>query len=75
MPPTTTVLRPLGTPLPVGFLGLAAGAFIVSALQLDRIPPHERHAVAAVLKAVAFPLQLPSSAAPPCAWLSPGSSS
>ncbi|MGW6577475.1 GPR1/FUN34/YaaH family transporter [Streptomyces sp. NPDC054945] len=58
MPPTTTVLRPLGTPLPVGFLGLAAGAFIVSALQLGWIPPHERHAVAVVLVAVAFPLQL-----------------
>ncbi|MFI9743320.1 hypothetical protein [Streptomyces sp. NPDC052494] len=58
MPPSTTVLRPLGTPLPVGFLGLAAGAFIVSALQLGWIPPHERHAVAVVLVAVAFPLQL-----------------
>ncbi|MFB6477431.1 GPR1/FUN34/YaaH family transporter [Streptomyces virginiae] len=57
-PTTTTVLRPLGTPLPVGFLGLAAGAFVVSAVQLGWIPPHERHAVAVVLVAVAFPLQL-----------------
>ncbi|MFF4006630.1 GPR1/FUN34/YaaH family transporter [Streptomyces sp. NPDC001717] len=52
------MLRPLGTPLPVGFLGLAAGAFLVSAVQLGWIPPHERHAVAAVLVAFAFPLQL-----------------
>ncbi|MER7341786.1 hypothetical protein ABT403_28615 [Streptomyces sp. NPDC000075] len=58
MPPTTTVLRPLGTPLPIGFLGLAAAAFVVSAVQLGWIPPHERHAVALVLVAFAFPLQL-----------------
>ncbi|MFD9520718.1 GPR1/FUN34/YaaH family transporter [Streptomyces sp. NPDC059979] len=55
---TTTVLRPLGTPLPVGFLGLAAGAFVVAAFQLGWIPLHERHAVALVLLAFAFPLQL-----------------
>ncbi|MFE5561193.1 GPR1/FUN34/YaaH family transporter [Streptomyces sp. NPDC056544] len=55
---TATVLRPLGTPLPVGFLGLAGGAFVISAFQLGWIPLHERHAVALVLLAFAFPLQL-----------------
>ncbi|WP_051838029.1 GPR1/FUN34/YaaH family transporter [Streptomyces sp. NRRL F-2580] len=55
---TATVLRPLGTPLPVGFLGLAGGALAVSALQLGWIPLHEHHAVALVLLSFAFPLQL-----------------
>ncbi len=55
---TATVLRPLGTPLPMGFLGLAGGTFVLSALQLGWIPFHERQAVALVLLGFAFPLQL-----------------
>ncbi|MFD8985181.1 GPR1/FUN34/YaaH family transporter [Streptomyces sp. NPDC059564] len=55
---SATVLRPLATPVPVGFLGLAVGALVVAGLQLDWIGPYERHAVALVLLAFAFPLQL-----------------
>lgn len=55
---TTTVVRPFATPVPLGFLGLAGGALVVTALQLGWIPAHERHAVALVLLAYAFLLQL-----------------
>ncbi|MFF2193017.1 hypothetical protein [Streptomyces sp. NPDC058157] len=55
---TGTVLRPIGTPVPVGFLALAGAAFVTAALQLGWAPPAERQAVAVVMVAFAFPLQL-----------------
>lgn len=51
-------LRPLGTPLPLGFVGLAVAAAVLSSFNLGWIPPAEQHQVALVLMAFAFPLQL-----------------
>ncbi|MEV4427840.1 hypothetical protein AB0K23_21145 [Streptomyces sp. NPDC049602] len=45
----------------LGFLALAGGAFATAGLQLRWAPPAERHAVAAVMIAFAFPLQLLAS--------------
>ncbi|MYS06319.1 hypothetical protein GTW71_07670 [Streptomyces sp. SID6041] len=58
---TAIVMRPLGSPLPLGFLALAAAAFVAAGLQLGWAPSAERHAVAAVMIAFAFPLQLLAS--------------
>ncbi|MEU7556677.1 GPR1/FUN34/YaaH family transporter, partial [Streptomyces sp. NPDC044571] len=54
----TVQLRALGTPLPLGFIGLAAGAFVLSGLQLDWIAFWEAKVVALVLVAFVFPTQL-----------------
>ncbi|MGW0390543.1 GPR1/FUN34/YaaH family transporter [Streptomyces sp. NPDC003042] len=59
--PTTTVLRPYGTPLPLGFLGLAGGAFLLAGVQLDWIEGMESHVVPLILLTYAFPLQLLAS--------------
>lgn len=59
-PPTAEariVLRPIGTPLPLGFVGLAAATAVLSAFNLGWIPPGEQHQVAIVLIGFAFPLQ------------------
>lgn len=55
------VLRPIGNPLPLGFLALAAGTFVLAALQLGWIPVSESSDVAIVLIAFVFPLQLLAS--------------
>ncbi|MEU3554314.1 GPR1/FUN34/YaaH family transporter [Streptomyces fragilis] len=55
--PVVVHLRPLASPLPMGFLGLAGGTFVVAALQLEWLPPVQGHAVAIVLLAFVFPLQ------------------
>ena len=44
------MLRPIGHPLPLGFLGLAAATTVVSGLQLGWYPPTEGHNVALVLR-------------------------
>ncbi|MGW6414824.1 hypothetical protein [Streptomyces sp. NPDC055055] len=36
---TATVKRPLGTPLPMGLLALAAAAFVTAGLHSDGRPP------------------------------------
>lgn len=60
--PTATVfLRPLATPLPLGFVGLTVATFVLSGLQLGWIPAGESHQVALVLVAFAFPAQLVAS--------------
>ena len=55
------VLRPLGNPLPLGFLALAGGTFVVSGLQLAWVPPEGGHDVALILIAFVAPLQLVAS--------------
>ncbi|MEV6734280.1 GPR1/FUN34/YaaH family transporter [Streptomyces sp. NPDC051364] len=55
---TATVLRPLGTPVPLGFLGLAGGALVTAGMQLGWIPVEEQNAAGLVLFTFAFPLQL-----------------
>lgn len=52
------VLRPIGNPLPLGFLALAGGTFVVSGLQLGWVEPAEGANVALVLMAFVAPLQL-----------------
>lgn len=51
------VLRPIGNPLPLGFLALAAGTLVVAALQLGWIGVGESGNVALILIAFVFPLQ------------------
>jgi succinate-acetate transporter protein len=55
------MLRPIGNPLPLGFLALAGGTLVVSALQLGWVPPAEGTDVALVLLGFVFPLQLLAS--------------
>ncbi|MFL5818158.1 MAG: GPR1/FUN34/YaaH family transporter [Conexibacter sp.] len=52
------VLRPLGNPLPLGFLALAAGTLLLSGLQLGWLQPSDGQDVALILIAFVFPLQL-----------------
>lgn len=52
------VLRPLANPLPLGFLALAGGTFVLSGLQLGWIPASQGRDVGLILLAFAFPLQL-----------------
>jgi len=55
------VLRPIGNPLPLGFLALAGGTVLVSGLQLGWLRPSDGEQVALILLAFVFPLQLLSS--------------
>src|SRR4051812_29709086 len=55
------VLRPLANPLPLGFLALAGGTFVVSGLQLGWVPEDQGKDVALILLAFVFPLQLVAS--------------
>lgn len=56
-PGPQVVLRPLGTPLPLAFVGLAVATSVLSAYNLGWIPRAEQHQVGLVLLAFAFPLQ------------------
>src|SRR6185437_5696262 len=55
---THVVLRPIGSPLPLGMSGLAIGSFVQSGLDLHWIPSRDVHQVGLILLAVPFPLQL-----------------
>jgi uncharacterized protein len=55
------MLRPVGNPLPLGFLALAGGTLLVSGLQLGWLRPTDGRDVALVLIAFVFPLQLLAS--------------
>lgn len=55
---TRVVLRPLGNPLPLGFLALAGGTFVVGGSQLGWLDAAEGADVALVLIAFVVPLQL-----------------
>lgn len=50
-------MRPLATPLPVGFFALAIGTFVLAGLQLGWVGPAQGHAVALCLVALVVPLQ------------------
>lgn len=58
---TRVVLRPIGTPLPLGFLALAAGTLLISGLQLGWLDPTLGPSVALILIAFVAPLQLVAS--------------
>jgi succinate-acetate transporter protein len=51
------VLRPIGSPLPLGFLALAVGTFVLAGLQLSWIAKTQMHEVGLLLIAFVFPLQ------------------
>lgn len=52
------VLRPIGTPLPLGFLGLTVATVAFSAVQLGWIPPDQGRTAALAALVFAVPLQL-----------------
>jgi uncharacterized protein len=55
---TRIVLRPIASPLPVGFLCLFVGSLLISALQLHWVPAAQRHEIAIGVLAFTVPLQL-----------------
>jgi uncharacterized protein len=59
-PPTGTrvVLRPVATPLPLGFLALALATVVFSAVQLGWVAPDQGRIAALVAVAATLPLQL-----------------
>jgi uncharacterized protein len=58
---TRVVLRPIATPLPLGFLALAVSTVVFSALQLGWIAPTEGRVAALTALAATVPLQLVAS--------------
>jgi hypothetical protein len=54
-------LRPIASPMPIGFVGLAAATLPLAALQLGWIPQAEARTIAIGLLALVFPLQLLAS--------------
>lgn len=58
---TRVYLRPLGTPLPLGFVGLAGATIALSGLQLGWVPATQAHQVALAVLLIAVPLQFISS--------------
>jgi succinate-acetate transporter protein len=58
---TRIVLRPLASPLPLGFLGLAGATFVLAGLQLGWVEPREGHQVALIVIAFTVPLQFAAS--------------
>jgi succinate-acetate transporter protein len=55
------ILRPVGHPLPLGFLALAAATIGMAGLQLDWLLPSDGRVIALMLIAFVFPLQLVAS--------------
>jgi succinate-acetate transporter protein len=60
--PASVVLRPLGSPLPLGFLALAVATFVFACLQLDWIAPTNGKQVALAALVFTAPLQILTSA-------------
>jgi hypothetical protein len=57
---TRIMLRPVASPIPVGFLALAIGTFTLAGLQLRWIAPGQGHVIGLCLFALVAPLQLVS---------------
>lgn len=55
---TQVVLRPIATPLPLGFLGLAIATTAFASVQLGWIPQAQGHTVALGVLVLTVPLQL-----------------
>jgi succinate-acetate transporter protein len=55
------VLRPVGSPLPLGFIALGGASVVLSGLQLGWLPTSETHQVATVILVFPVPLQLLAS--------------
>ncbi len=58
---TRIFVRPIATPMSLGFLALGAATLVLCGLQLGWYPPQQGTYVAVVLIAFAFPLQLVAS--------------
>jgi succinate-acetate transporter protein len=58
---TRIVLRPIASPLALGFFGLAAATFVLAGLQLDWVPPAQGKQVALCVLAFTVPLQFTAS--------------
>lgn len=58
---TRVFLRPLATPLPLGFLALAMSTSTFAAVQLGWIPPDQRQVAGLTAIAATFPLQMLAS--------------
>jgi hypothetical protein len=56
--PVTVTLRPISSPLPLGFLALLTGSILLSALQLRWVPAIQAHPVAIGVLGIVVPLQL-----------------
>lgn len=54
-------LRPLGNPLPLGFVGLAGGTIALAGMQLGWVPTAQSHQVALAILLIAVPLQFIAS--------------
>jgi succinate-acetate transporter protein len=59
--PAQVELRPLASPLALGFFGLAAGTFVLAGLQLGWVEPAESKQVAFCILAFTVPLQAVAS--------------
>ena len=59
--PPQVVLRPLGHPLPLGFLALMVGTLVLSSLQLGWVPDTDSRVVAFTALGFTAPLQLLAS--------------
>jgi succinate-acetate transporter protein len=57
LPVTRVMLRPIATPLSLGFLALAIGSFVLSGRQLHWVSPDQARAVDLMLAVVVAPLQ------------------
>jgi uncharacterized protein len=54
---TRVELRPLASPLPIGFVALASATVLLAALQLEWVAPSEGHDVARLILVFTVPLQ------------------
>ena len=54
---TRIFLRPIGSPLPLGFFAFAIGTFIFSMYEIKAIPVAEGHSVALLRLGAIFPVQ------------------
>lgn len=57
-PESRVVVRPMGNPLPVGFLALMVATVALAMLQLHVVPPEQGRVVAAGILGLTVPLQL-----------------
>jgi len=55
------MLRPMATPLPMGFLGLAGASSLLAGLQLGWVPVSQSHQLGIAIVLVTVPLQLIAS--------------
>lgn len=55
------LLRPIASPLPMGFLGLAGASTLLAGLQLGWVPVRQSHQLGIAIVLVAVPLQLIAS--------------